>query len=188
MKRIPHLRRHEQGAALLEVLVTMLLIAFGLLGLAGLIGRAFVTEFEATQRAQALLLLQDMSTRIEANRKLAANYVTNSSGVSTSGCAAPATLAAVDKCQWASLLAGTNEKLSGADAPILPGAAGCIYEIDAVRKIYAIAIAWQATNPTSAPANGSPEMGCGLNAFGPETYRRIVTTQVQIADLGVPAP
>ena len=44
-----------------------------------------MTELEATQRAQALLLLQDMATRIEANRKLAASYVTSSSGSEYNG-------------------------------------------------------------------------------------------------------
>jgi type IV pilus assembly protein PilV len=50
------------GYALVETMVTIVVIAFGLLGVAGLVSRSFVTEAEATQRTQAALLLQDMVT------------------------------------------------------------------------------------------------------------------------------
>ena len=74
MKIAQHANHRERGAALLEVLITILLVAFGLLGLAGLISRAYVAEIESTQRAQALLFVQDMVGRIESNRRNASLY------------------------------------------------------------------------------------------------------------------
>ena len=69
------------GFALVESMVTIVVIAFGLLGVAGLVSRSFVTEAEANQRTQAQLLLQDMAARMEANRANVATYVTGDSGI-----------------------------------------------------------------------------------------------------------
>ena len=49
---------------MIEVLVTMVIIAFGLLGMAGLQMRMQTSEMESYQRSQALLLLNDMANRI----------------------------------------------------------------------------------------------------------------------------
>ena len=73
--------RRFAGFALVESMVTVVVVAFGLLGVAGLVSRSFVTEVDAMQRAQAAMLLQDMVTRIEGNRANAAAYVTGDSGI-----------------------------------------------------------------------------------------------------------
>ena len=52
----------------------MVIIAFGLLGMAGLQMRMQTSEMESYQRSQALLLLNDMANRIAANRNNAASY------------------------------------------------------------------------------------------------------------------
>ncbi len=46
-------RKLAAGFALVESMVTIVVIAFGLLGVAGLVSRSFVTEAEANQRTQA---------------------------------------------------------------------------------------------------------------------------------------
>ena len=56
------------GFSMIEVLVSLLIIVFGLLGLAGLHVRIQQSEFESYQRAQALVLLQDMVERIHLHR------------------------------------------------------------------------------------------------------------------------
>ena len=56
---VPMLR--ERGFTLLEVLITIVILAFGLLGLVGLQTRMQLTEAEAFQRTQATLLLADVS-------------------------------------------------------------------------------------------------------------------------------
>src|SRR5258706_14532069 len=75
MNRYNH-RSAELGTTMIEVLVSIVIVVIGLLGLAGLQSRASVAEMEAFQRAQALVLLQDMSDRINANRRHAMEYVT----------------------------------------------------------------------------------------------------------------
>ena len=56
------------GFTMLEVLVSLLIAVFGLLGLIGLQAQAQVSEFESYQRAQALILANDMADRIAFNR------------------------------------------------------------------------------------------------------------------------
>ena len=70
------LQKLQCGASMIEVLVTTVILAIGLLGLAGLQSRLGLSEMESYQRAQALVLLQDMANRIATNRADAANYVT----------------------------------------------------------------------------------------------------------------
>src|SRR5450830_821796 len=65
----------QQGTTMLEVLVTIVILAFGMLGLAGLQSKIFTAEMESYQRGQAVLLLNDMVERMNANRNAAATYV-----------------------------------------------------------------------------------------------------------------
>ncbi len=57
-------------------MVTVLILTVGLLGMAGLQSRLQVSEMEAYQRSQALLLLNDMASRLASNRNDAGSYVT----------------------------------------------------------------------------------------------------------------
>jgi type IV pilus assembly protein PilV len=192
------------GFAMVEAMVTVVVVAFGLLGVAGLVSRSFVAEVEGTQRTQAVLLLQDMATRIEANRTNAAAYVTGDAGVtgyvttvsgsvtttSLVACDPAAALADRDRCEWSLLLAGTNEQVDTRNAGVLVGAIGCIYEIDSFNRVYAITIAWQGMRTGPVPPAGAgvfPPNECGRNRFDDEslgqTTRRVITMPVRLAVL-----
>ncbi|HVL74786.1 MAG TPA: prepilin-type N-terminal cleavage/methylation domain-containing protein, partial [Noviherbaspirillum sp.] len=64
----------QRGVSLVEALVTIVIIALGLLGLVGLQSRLQLSEIEAYQRSQAMILLEDMANRISMNRAAIANY------------------------------------------------------------------------------------------------------------------
>src|SRR5438132_11066325 len=66
------------GATVIEVLITIVILAFGLLGLVGLQAKVQLADFESYQRAQAVVLLSDMVDRINANPGTADNYVSAS--------------------------------------------------------------------------------------------------------------
>ena len=185
------------GFAMVEVMVTVVIVAFGLLGIAGLISRSFVTEVEGTQRTQALLLLQDMASRIEANRGNVASYRTEIAGLNTpitgytSGTvlcnpAAAATLADRDRCEWGRMLAGANEQIGTRNAGVLVEARGCVYEIDAFNRIYAVAIAWQGmtAGPPPITDTGFAPNGCGQGLYGNENRRRVMTLPVRLGTVG----
>ena len=76
----------QRGFTLLEVLITLIILAIGMLGLANLQSKIHVTEVESYQRAHAVLLLQDMVDRIHSNRATQALTLyagDNSLGLST---------------------------------------------------------------------------------------------------------
>lgn len=180
------------GFGLIEILVTLIIIAIGLLGLAGIQVRAQQAELESHQRAQALLLLQDMVNRINANRKTAGCYAitdlvqgspfagfgnTTTFTCNAFGTAATQALFAADIAAWDAQLKGQATSLNGQNVGAMIGARGCI-SYDAVNDIYTVSIAWQGLTETIAPANT-----CGTNLYGSEAMRRVVSNTLRIADL-----
>jgi type IV pilus assembly protein PilV len=180
-------RIRARGFTLLEVLITMIVLAIGMLGLANLQSKIHVTEIESYQRAQAVLLLQDMIDRINANRLSAANYVGGTLGTGgAENCAAPATLAARDRCDWQDALLGASEKSSAnANVGAMTGARGCIEMVQAANPaagvctpgIYRVSVAWQGLYKTAGPAAG---LTCGEDEYGDESFRRVIATQLTI--------
>lgn len=99
----------DQGFSMIEVLVTMLIIALALLGAAGLQASAMKAGVGAKFRNQAVFLVDDLVERMEANRAQAASGVyvtglTTTTNCVTSACT-PDTLAAYDVRTWASAVA-----------------------------------------------------------------------------------
>ncbi len=172
----------NKGFSMIEVLVTIVILTTGLLGLAGLQGRASTAQMESYQRSQALILLEDMADRINANRSNAAAYV----GALGSGAACPAagsSVASNDLNQWCNALQGVAEAQSGVgNAGAMIGARGCITQtiapVSGVASQYLVAVAWQGLNSTAAPS-----IVCGQNQYGNEALRRVVALPVDIADL-----
>jgi type IV pilus assembly protein PilV len=171
-------RHTERGFSLLEILIAVVVLAFGMLALARGIGRASQTEFEAYQRAQAIAIAQEMTDRINNNRKEAARYVGDYvPGAAAEDCADGADQVARDKCEWTNRLFGTDtlddEKTIG--APL--AARGCITQ--SAPNVYLVAVAWQGVIPTAAA-----DSACGEGQFDREENRRVFSTILQIAQLG----
>ena len=175
-------RRRPEGYVLLEVLVTIVILVFGLLGLAGFQMRTTVAEHEAYQRVQALILVQDMVDRIYANRSNAATYIQNDIG-SSGALADCASLAGkdLDLCEWSNSLVGASEAKSSNSVGALLGGQGCI-TAGAVNE-YIVTVVWQGLAKTVAPGST-----CGLGDYGDELLRRAVSMRVQIATLSALAP
>lgn len=180
----------QQGTTMLEVLVTIVILAFGMLGLAGLQSKIFVAEMESYQRAQAVLLLNDMVDRINANRSAAATYVLAAGTTLGTGdtqpadCSAAAAGLARDKCEWSNALKGAAETSGGTKVGGVIGALGCVTLLQAENPtlgvctpgIYQVTVAWQGLNATSAPS-----ATCGQNSFGSDDrLRRALSARVSI--------
>lgn len=171
----------ERGVALLEVLIAMLITAFGILGYVGLQARTTVANLEAYQRSQALVLVNDMAQRINLNRANATAYVVSGVGISDPGACTTTPGAARDLCEWARSIRGAGEKQGGTSVGAMLNAQGCISQATyaATGSIhYVISIAWQGMR-----ASGAPPSSCGKNSFSSEDLRRTVSVVVQIADL-----
>jgi type IV pilus assembly protein PilV len=169
---------------MIEVLVTIIIITIGLLGAAGMQSRLQVAEVEAYQRAQAIVLVQEMVDRINANRKNAASYVTAAplGTGSAIDCTAPATVAARDQCEWHDRLLGASETTAGGANKLgaMTDARGCISNPVAVmpREII-VAVAWQGFSPTFAPTSTD----CGAGLYGDERNRRAIVARVKVGCL-----
>ena len=181
----------ERGTGLIEVLVSLLIVAIGLLGLAGLQSRLQAAEFDSYQRSQALVLLQDMASRIAVNRASAASYATTAAAPLGSGMVCPlpannATRQQLDHAAWCRSLQGAAEVSGGVRAGAMIGGRGCIEALP--DNEYLVSVAWQGFQPIAAPAAGAD---CGREMYdgaaegcSNDRCRRIVTTVVRIGSLG----
>ena len=185
------------GFTMIEVLVSIIVLAVGLLGMAGLAARTLNAEYESYQRAQALILLADIVDKINANRKAAGCYVFSdpSSGAPSLGtgstimpaCNAYGTAeeqarAVADLSEWSAKLLGAAELQSGNSVGAMVGARGCV-SFDAATNLYQVSIAWQGMNATVAPTTQDPTWLCGVGLYGPENERRLVSATLSIANL-----
>lgn len=178
--------------SLIEVLVTLVIVAFGLFALAGLQANLQVSEIDAYQRAQALLLVQDMADRIATNGKNAAAYVTGTASGTLGTGDSPAAdctslaCAARDRCEWSTALRGSAETAEDRTLTgVMVGARGCVE--DQGSNTYLITVVWQGLTPLSAPPAG---LACGAGNYGGagspcggDLCRRAVSTVVRIATL-----
>ena len=65
-------RLGQRGVSMIEVLVTIFILVIALMALGRLQARLQVSEMESYQRAQALILVKDMASRMLANRRCCA--------------------------------------------------------------------------------------------------------------------
>lgn len=182
--------RRQLGASMIEVLVTLVIVSFGLLGLAGLQSRLQTSEMESYQRSQALLLLNDMANRIATNRSNAVDYVTTAASPLGAGMTCPTTTATVvqtDLNEWCNALQGAGETTGGNNVGAMIGGRGCVEDLGS--GAYFITVAWQGLTPISAPptsvacgATGSSYNTAGSSCVN-DLCRRTVTTVVRIATL-----
>lgn len=184
---IGHQPAADRGTSMVEVLVTLVILAFGLLGVAGLQTKIGVAEMESYQRAQALVALSQMAERLSANSTQAPNYVANAVGT---GDAQPADCTTVapgpnrDLCQWSNTLKGTTETSGVTNTGGLTGGRGCITQVQpqvpalgvCSAGIYQISVAWQGMAPTATPA-----LACAAGLYGAnDAYRRVIATTVSV--------
>ncbi|HUR90360.1 MAG TPA: type IV pilus modification protein PilV [Ramlibacter sp.] len=184
-------RRGQAGATLIEILVSMVILMVGLLGLVGVMIQSQRSQLESYQRVQALMLVQEMATRIAANKAIASCYVltgflgTSGMTVPSSGSCGTGTTQqkdqfASDMSGWNNLLLGASEKDSGgSNIGAVLGARGCITSPSA--NVYQVSVAWQGSAATTAPPAG---ITCGTGQYGADdALRRAVSVQIQIESL-----
>lgn len=188
----------QRGVSLIEVLISLVIIAIGILGLAGLQARATNAEFESYQRSQAIILANDMVERIRMNRvhkgefKNVTDPLTGAGYLGTEGpdshsinCSTPNNQAETDLCIWENLLQGSAEMLNANQVGAMIGARGCI-SYDAASEVpgavdsgvFTVVVAWQGTVNTVAPS-----VNCANGLYGPEAKRRAVSMSFRLAVL-----
>ena len=198
----------QLGFSMMEILVALVITLLGLVGIAALQSQMQVSQLEAYQRAQALIVLSDIVDRLNTNRSTLSCFritTDTSNGVPFIGTAgtghlaswscgastsayntqADTTMTAID-----SLLEGAAETKGGSNVGGILGARACI-SYDAASEltdstgtvvagtgVYTIAVSWQGMTETFAPT-----VACAKDLYGDEKQRRTVSTTLRIADL-----
>ncbi len=98
----PAPRRRDAGFTLLEILVTMLVLAIGLLGIAAMQLRGLQYSHDAYLRSQISILAYDMADRMRLNRAAAATYASTYTVPTTApgGCTVGTVGVAMDLVCW----------------------------------------------------------------------------------------
>lgn len=102
----------QAGATMIEVLVSLLVVALGLLGFGALLVKSQQSNHAAYARSQATMLAYDIAERMRANRPaaLAGEY-----SIAVGSAAAGSGMAATDLTDWKANLA---QSLTGGDGSV----------------------------------------------------------------------
>jgi type IV pilus assembly protein PilV len=190
----------QRGALMIEVLVTIVILAIGLTGLMQMQGRLQKSEMEAYQRTQAVMLVNDLASRLSTNRVNIDGYVTTALAPAYLGVGGDATTCGStfadgvqlgDSGEWCRSLQGAAEETAGgSNVGAMVGGRGCVQLVDASE--YMVTVVWQGLSPISAPP---VEVTCGAglynlpagsacaDAVNADRCRRYVTTLVRVPDL-----
>ncbi len=200
-RRCARVCRRQRGFTLLEALIAILVLVFGMLGAALLMVRAQQVEFESYQRKHALMLVDDFVSRMQSNRRVASEpncyaITTDTSAGSpylgtgnsttftcSAGFVQESTRANADMLALEAALLGAGETVGGTtNVGALLSARGCVSVTGTVAAgyTYTVSIAWQGRSETSAPPATA---NCGKNQYGSETLRRVVTATFFVPNL-----
>ena len=187
-----------RGTTMMEVLVSMFVLSIGILGVAGLQVTAKRSNFEATQRATAVALAQDIIERMRSNPEQLGTYTNAGVGRTIDGASmpmvdcstdcGPVTLAQYDLYELEQAANGVAEQAAGNNVGGLTLPTTCITGPDGGSGIYNVAIAWRGMTKLSNP--GTDACGSGSGKYdtvgGTETdvYRRILVMPVFISETG----
>jgi type IV pilus assembly protein PilV len=137
------MKSHNLGFTLIEVLIAIIVLALGLLGLAGMEASSLASNQSAYNRSQATQMAYDIADRMRANRNVIASYVGNPAVAvcativnnqcvscnSAANACTPAQMATKDLWEW-------NRSLQA-----LPSGAGEIVAKGAT--VYGINVSWR---------------------------------------------
>jgi len=181
---MPDLKK-QQGALMLEVLITIVIMLIGIYGIMSVQARLQISEFESYQRTQAVLLVSDMTSRISTNRNNAASYTADYLGVGMVCPTAVTNRQQIDQREWCLSLQGAAETEGSSNLGAMVGARGCIEDLGANQ--YMVSVTWQGQTPFIPPPTS---VSCAQNLYDQagsecvgDACRRYLTSIVKIANL-----
>lgn len=201
-------KQRQSGVTMLEVLITVFILAVGLLGIAALQLMSKRSNFESVQRTTASMLAQGVIERMRANPAALNVYAGTLENVpgeitgntypsapnpdcQTAPCTNSAEMAAADLYYFEQGLIGATEKIGVADnvgglkSPIACLASGVPAALTDRSGHYRITIAWRGQTALSDP---DPANTCGQasgnydEAAGDNKFRRLLVIDTVIAE------
>lgn len=177
------IKRGQSGFSFIEVLIAFFVLATGLIGTVAMQAVAKKNSFDATQRAQALSMANDIIDRIRANETEAENYVGDNYGAGANAAPAPrcnnvglncsaAQIRLNDQFEWDRRLMGADVTNGAANAGGISGATGCV-RFNANGALTVI-ISWLGREAMTDAAASTGEVNCG--AASAERRQVVVNT------------
>lgn len=166
-----HLFKRHSGFALIEVLVAVIVLAIGLLGLAGLHASGLRDNHGAFVRTQATYAVNDLADRMRANRAAAIagayevaaapaaptfDCIANFTGTTTVGLCNPTEMATADLVAWYTFL---GNAIPGGNATIACLPVGC-----GANAIHTITVTWTGNQSVGNAALGAQTV---VTSFSP---------------------
>lgn len=174
---------NQRGFTLIEVLITLVVFAIGLLTVAGLQTLSKKANYDALQRTQASLLAHDIIERMRANPRQLAEYIDVELGGATlaeptpnctTAACNPTQLARRDLYDWERALDGAAELIGDNLTGGLVSPTACITgPFGGIGGVYTIAIAWRGVTALTNPV--VHDCGAASGLYGDDNeYRRIL--------------
>lgn len=129
--------RQQAGTSLIEILVTILIVSFGLLGVAGVVGNGLKNNHSSYGRTQASILAADIIDRMRANRREAESIGAPYDIVLLDPTPTGTSIAERDLNAWRTALATT-----------LPAGSGAV-SMDATTKKVTVTVQWDDSRSTA---------------------------------------
>ncbi len=160
--------KNQTGIALLEALIALLLLAFGVLGLLWMHQHALMQQRQQLMRAIAMSLADDLAERMTLNAQQRTLYAKTWGNVTTTApdCSATA-------CTRQDLAAWDMQQLQQSLSSQLPEGDAAVFALTSPKNGWGIVIAWRDANETyrTDGASGSPpcpaQMSCWRLFFSP---------------------
>jgi type IV pilus assembly protein PilV len=158
----------ERGLSMIEILVALTIVAFGMLGLLGLQARALSVQKDAFHRRQAAELVAQLAERMRANHLafLAGRYALSFDASAEAPSTAPACIA---PCTSAQVAARDLDEWRIELRRRIPGAAAYLEWDAAGRSGIAVSVAWP--EPLAAANDGVCDALAAGGAVLPAGYR-----------------
>ena len=149
------MRRHQSGVSMIEALVALLVLALGIMGLAGIQTRTLVESRASNERAVAIRLAEDLNERMQLNSsvKFASPPLNPNPYVVTWGAAATGTDCLASACTGAQLASYDIQQWKNSLAQLLPGGDARVFSSTTDINQFGVLIGWnevQAKNQESA--------------------------------------
>lgn len=193
--------RSHRGFTLIEVLVTFVILAIGLLGIVSLQALSKTSQHQGIQRTRAVAVADVLLEKIRINPAGLATYAigltplgigpnpTEPSPDCTSAACTPIEMAAHDLWQWEQALRGTAVTVDGGTTFTagLINPRACVVFTAATGKtstgLLQVLVQWSGLRATiDAVQSGDVDVACGGASAGGDPFRRKVTASTFVID------
>ncbi|MCH9674691.1 MAG: type IV pilus modification protein PilV [Gammaproteobacteria bacterium] len=186
------------GFSLVEVLIAVVVLAIGMLGIAGLLVTSKRANLEAVQRSSATALAQDLAERMRANPFELASYTNGGTGTTLTGTTIPARscatgctpeqLAQHDLFAFERNLVGMAERAGTNNVGGLIAPMACLTGPNGGTGTYTFAVVWRGLTKLSDPGASACGRGSGLydassaGTTEADVHRRVLVLATLIAE------